>query len=466
MPLVRKRSGQAAVFLLAALVVLLAVFLWDADLHTLVVRKTKARNAGDAAALAAARWQANTLNLVGDLNLAHLAALDAGDFAAVSSITSMQARLAFAGPLTALVAAQAAAKKNGIAANPEFSALLRQRAEEAAEYAKPVAGETAIPEPYPGAWTDYRDALERIAAAGVAAAPDNANFFGDPDGNHILLDKDFYEAVAGREWCWFFLNQSSGGDRTILDDFTDYTWFPPLPPPSRDPSRFANSEIFGLGLLPRHTRLSRFGALADYLLSTGAATTNALAAADIWYFYSPALWSSPWPGMTDGKEDSLPLAGSVREEYDYAGADAVTRLYASATLLSFGTGDGETRHIAWTAAAKPFGFVTDSGAKRPPIAFGLVLPSFRDVRLIPIDAATGGGDGSFDIDWSRHCREHLPRYLDTGGHEADCRWCRIIATFEDPAFRRQGSEWLLANSYKCTLPSYGRGRGGGARRGH
>ena len=31
-------------------------------------------NTGDAAALAAARWQGVTLNLIGDLNLAHLAA--------------------------------------------------------------------------------------------------------------------------------------------------------------------------------------------------------------------------------------------------------------------------------------------------------------------------------------------------------------------------------------------------------
>lgn len=463
----RFRSGQAAVFLLAALVVLVAVLLWDADLHSLVAGKSKARNAGDAAALAAARWQANTLNLVGDLNLAHLAALDAGDHAAVASITSMQARLCFAGPMTALAAAQAAAKKNGVPPSPGLSSLLREHAATAMGYAESVAGESAIPEPYPGAWLDYGEALFSIADAGVAAAPDNARFFGDPDGGHILLDKAFYEAVAGREWCWFFLYCQSGGNRTILDDFTGHSWFPPLPPPPRDASRYANSEIFGLGLQPRRTALARFGALADRLLSSGAATAKSLAVEDVWYFYSPSLWYSPWPGMTDGREDSLPLAGPVREEYDYAGADAVARLYAPVPLLSFGAGDGETNMVAWTAAAKPFGFIAEAdGERRTPIAFGLVLPAYRSVRLVPIDAATGGGDGSFDIDWSRHTREHLPPYLDTGELDGACRYCRLISTFEDPDFRRGGSEWLSENSYKCTLPSYGRGRGGGSRRGH
>lgn len=459
-------SGQAAVFLLAALAVLLAVLLWDADLHALVSGKFRARNAGDAAALAAARWQANALNLVGDLNMAHLAALDAGDTAAVSSITSMQARLAFAGPMTALAAAQAAARKNGVPASPEYSGLLAERAAVAREYGEPAAGDSAIPEPYPGAWRDYAAALSAIAAEGVAAAPDNARFFDDPEGDHVLLQKGFYEAVAGREWCWFFLNCSLGGDRTILDEFTDHTWFPPLPQPSRDASRYANSEIFGLGIQPRHTDLYRHGAIPGWLLASGYASEKALAATNVWYFHSPSLWYSPWPGMTDGMEDSLPLVGPVRREYDYAGADVAVRISSPVSLLSFGAGADETRQVEWTATAKPFGYISVSGEKRPPIEMGLVMPAYGNVRLIPLDAATSGGDGSFDIGWARHCREHLPDYLDTGALDGGCRYCRRISAFEDPAFRRQGSGWLSTNSYKCTLPSYGRGRGGGSRRGH
>lgn len=448
------------------LVVLLFAFLWNVDLHTLVTRKIKAQNAGDAAALAAARWQANTLNLVGELNVQHAIALEKGDAATIDSVTNMQARLCFAGPLTGLAAAQAAAKKNGIPENDEFSDLLRRHAAEVLKYAVPVAGRPLFPEPYPGAWREYHDTLMRIAAHGVAAAPDNAVFFGDSSGGHILLEKAFYEAVAGREWCWFFLNCSTGGNRTILDDFTNYTWFDPLPPPARP--LFENCEIFGVGLESRVAALRSFGGLAGRLGELKLSDST-LDTPDRWYLYSPAMWRSHWPGMTDGDEDFLPLAGSVREEYDYAGADAVTRLYAKASLLAVsGDAEGESADILWTAAAKPFGWLAGEDDERlRPIAFGMVLPAFRDIRLIPIDAATSGGDGSFDIAWRRHIEEHLPPYLASGFLHEDCRYCKNIRRFEDPDFRRKGSEWLSVNSYKCTLPSSpGGGRGGGSRRGH
>lgn len=468
-----KKSGQAVVFLLAILVVLLVAFLWNADLHSLVTRKTRAQNAGDAAALAAARWQAATLNLIGRLNIAHAEALAEGDFESIDSITNMQARLCFAGPLTALAAAQAAAKKNGIPENPEFTALLREHAAEVLKYGDPIGGEVPFPEPYPGAWREYHDTLMEIVHNGVAAAPDNARFFGDGDGAHILLDPGFYDAVAGREWCWFFLNCPTTGSRTILDDFTDHSWFDPLPPPSRP--LFRNCEIFGLGLDVRHLRLGAVGGLEEFLRSRhdslAGAGADAFDTPDNWYFFAAPVWSAHWPGMSEDDEDFLPMAGPVREEFDYSGADAVTRLYAKAPLPSAKDAD-ERRDILWTAAAKPFGHLEAGGPgggpeRLRPNAWGLVLPAFHDVRLIPLDAATSGADGSFDIDWRRHVDEHLEPYLATGALAGGCRYCGNIATFEDPAFRRRGSEWLSVNSYKCTLPSRGGGgHGGGSRRGH
>lgn len=466
------KSGQAIVFLLAILVVLLVAFLWNADLHSLVTRKTRAQNAGDAAALAAARWQGATLNLIGRLNIAHIEALEAGDAESVDSITNMQARLCFAGPLTALAAAQAAAKRNGIPANPDFTELLREHAAEVLKYAEPVGGEPLFPEPYPGAWREYHDTLMDIVRDGVAAAPDNAVFFGDSDGGHILTDRGFYDAVSGREWCWFFLNCSTTGSRTILDDFTNYTWFDPLPPPRR-PS-FRNSEMFGLGLDVRRARLADIGGLPDFLRSRyeslAAVSTNAFETPDNWYFFAPPVWADHWQGMSDEDEDFLPMAGPVREEFDYSGADAVTRLYAKAPIPS-SDGGGDGLDILWTAAARPFGHLDWDGVggaqKIRPNAWGLVLPAFHDVRLIPLDAASSGSDGSFDIDWRRHVEEHLPDYLACGALHEGCRFCANIATFEDPSFRKRGSEWLSVNSYKCTLPSHGGGgHGGGSRRGH
>ncbi len=59
------RRGQTIVFLLMALTILIFALLWNIDLHRLVAGKTHAQNAGDAAALSAARWQGESLNLVG-----------------------------------------------------------------------------------------------------------------------------------------------------------------------------------------------------------------------------------------------------------------------------------------------------------------------------------------------------------------------------------------------------------------
>ena len=127
--------------------------------------------------------------------------------------------------------------------------------------------------------------------------------------------------------------------------------------------------------------------------------------------------------------------------------------------------------ILWTAAAKPFGYLEsddDDGLRLRPDAYGIVLPAFRDVRLIPIDAGSGGAGGAFDIGWRRHLDEHLPLYTSTGALDDGCRYCRLIDTFEDSDCRRQGIDWLLVNSDRCTLPSPGGGGGGGGgtRRGH
>ena len=48
-----KRSGQAILFLLMALTVLVFILLLNIDLHRIIQRKDQAQNAGDAAALAA-----------------------------------------------------------------------------------------------------------------------------------------------------------------------------------------------------------------------------------------------------------------------------------------------------------------------------------------------------------------------------------------------------------------------------
>lgn len=479
----RRSSGQAIVFVLMALVVLAVAFLWNVDVHMLMTTKTKAQNAGDAAAIAAARWQGNTLNLLGELNVMHAIALNSGDSGSIDAITNMQSRLCFTGPLTGLAASQVAAKKNGAKSRDEFTKKLLDHAKEVASYSTQIGGSMLFPEPYPGAWEEYAAAIKDIARDGIAVAPDNAAFFTDSTHGHILLDKAFYEAVAGRSWCWFYLNYSTGSGestRTILDDFTDYTYFGPIPEP--DPPLYRNSEIFGVAANVRFYKLSQTAGLEEMIRAavgeTVSLSTNVFNTADNWYVFDSSAWENYWPGMTYGDEDFLPLAGSVRDEYNYTGADAVTRLYIASKIYSSPESasdedeeqQGEEREIVWTAAAKPFGYLEltgDDGAKVRPNAFGLILPAFRDVRLIPMDSASSGGDSSFDIQWREHTDEHLPPYTASGTLADGCRYCNLIDRFEENEFRQKGSEWLVKNHHLCTLPSGSGGHhGGGTRRGH
>ena len=133
--------------------------------------------------------------------------------------------------------------------------------------------------------------------------------------------------------------------------------------------------------------------------------------------------------------------------------------------------DGSNRSdtILWTAAAKPFGYLEADGERIRPDAWSIVLPAYHDIRLIPIDAASTGSDGFFDIEWRRHLMEHLPIYVATGTLQPGCKYCVTLTIWENPAFRAAGALWLSLNSAKCIVPpggGPGGSPGGGTRRGH
>ena len=188
---------------------------------------------------------------------------------------------------------------------------------------------------------------------------------------------------------------------------------------------------------------------------------------ETWFAYSRPQWSR-WDAIQADGPEAFPVVGPLRAEYDYTGADAVVRVYASADRI--GTASGKERdEIVWTAAAKPFGYLKTGsveGGKIPPHSLGLLFPAFRAVRLIPVDTASGADTSAFDIAWRRHVAEHLQPYTATGVLHDGCAYCARLRQWEDPAFRKRGSLWLEENSGKCRLPSHGGGRGGGSRRGH
>ena len=463
------RGGQVILFVLAAVLALLAAILWLADLHTAVLGKDKTQNAGDAAALEAARWQGASLNVVGELNLLHVLALAAGDEDAAETISEAAVRASFAGPVAGAAAAQQAAKLNGAPSNDGFTQFVRERALVVRRgYGRQLAGEDAMPEPWPGAWGEYSSMLDALADEGVAAGPDNAAFFDDPSGSHILLNQGFYAAVLGRSWCWFHWAAP-----TLLDDYAGWSWWPPLPPEDDEPP--ASSEILSLHLRTAELSGGDLAAMPGLPEAFGAeglpnpfaegfpdeiAATNP---APGFLLYRPSRWGA-WETMRD---PSFTIEGKLKPEYDYAGADAAMRVENPVRRLTAPEADAGT--LVWTGAAKPFGKLEDEGGgAEPPTAVPLVLPVFEQVRLVPLDAVEMQSGGAFDLAWRRHCREHLPPYLERGTSAlvAGCRYCRALDRWEVPSFRLSGSRWLATNSWKCTVSPPGGGPGGGSRHAH
>ncbi len=455
------------IFMIMALIILAFILLWNFDLHAILHLKSRAQNAGDAAALGAARWQGISLNLIGDLNIMQAVALSGADGTVASQIAELQARLCFVGPAIGLLAAQQAAKNNGLYVNADFSAHLGQHA-----HAVLTEYQEVFAEPYPNCWQEYGGMLQNIASQGLAAAPDNARLYTDYAGSHTLLEQDFYDAVAAHDWCWFYFHAMS-----LLENYSDYHYWPELPAliPQSQPS---GSEIFGLGLLPRAVTLPggldsllQLNQLRSERRLAAPAISDALAVINtLWYVYDPLIWTS-WINISSSAADPFPVLAPVRPQYDYAGADAAIRIETTLDRLTPGSAGSI---ITWTAAAKPFGYLLAAGSPIRPDAYGLVLPAFHNVRLIPVDASSAPEGGSYNLAWREHISEHLPHYLEHGlaGLRATCWQCQQLRLWEEAAFRAEGLNWLRAANahgaaeHPCELRGGPGGPGGGRRRGH
>ena len=476
-------AGQTMIFMIMALLILAVVIVWIFDVHTVLHLKARTQNAGDAAALAAARWQGVTLNLIGDLNIMQALALSVGNADKAKTISEVQARLCFVGPLVGLLASQQAAKNNRAYVNPDYTAELIKHADLVLSYY--AADPVRFPPPYTNAWLEYAGMLSNIAAEGVAAGPDNTQYYTDSTDSHWLLSRNFYEAVAGSDWCWFYWHGLA-----TLQSYSDFQYWPDLP--TNPPPNTFNSEVFGLGLVPCTTVLpggagtvARMNQLSSERgISPDTISNEVTGITNTWYEYAWTSWSALAP---DNNFPILPL--QVKPEYDYAGADADIRVEAfaqprmpavfpsiqpflirsSPSAARLTQSNAVAGAVTWTAAGKPFGYLTTDGSPVRPDAYAIVLPAFHNVRLIPVDAASGCNIGAYDLNWRRHIQDHLPTYLQSGqaGLEADCWYCQQLQTWEDPAFRQQGVDWLNDTNNTCEhVGGGGGGPGGGTRRGH
>ncbi len=465
----RARSGQVALYLLLALVAICILALTNVDAFLAVRAKNRLQNAGDAAALAAAAEQGRILNEIGRLNVEHIRAAIRDDAGRCEEIVQEQRRLALLGPLDALLAANGVARdKYDLAPRGEFRELLRRHVATIADSYSQAPD--VYPPSWPGAWTDYLQAWAGLANGSFAVGADNIEYF-DTVGGHLLFNRDFYYAIAARNWCWFHFNAESA-----LRNYTHHTaWGDPFENARREPN-CANSEIFSLHVEPRQTALTdilSFDAIKALLAGAGAAAPSLdetrpppLLTNDtqVWFCFDARHWGRWFDGRRladdpDGAE--FPLDGEMRAPYNVRGCSAVCRVRGDVPSTT-----QETTHMhTWVAAAKPFGKLP--GEEPVTAANGFVLPVFTDVRLIPVDAANGSDGATADYAWIVHQQDHLGRYLAGGPRfEGGCWYCRQLRTWERASFHETGSRWLNYNSATCVRPAGGSGAGGGTRHGH
>ena len=461
----KAHRGQIAILLAAALLAVIVLAVMNVSVFLAVRSKNRAMNAGDAAALAVAKYQGELINRIGRLNIEHLKAALADDKEACARIMSEQRRICFLDPMQGIAIGNNAARENGVERDAS-DGMLRILREHVIDVRRVFAVDTDLyPEPWEGAWTEYADVLETVVGSlggGLVAGPDNIEFANAWEC-FPLLKKQFYNAVAGRSWCWFHFNGEWVLDRDSHN----------MPRPDfSSPHRHDNSEIYSL-----HLEFRPILALDDEWRRLIMRLTDcdpvdidraeALITSDgqEWAFFD-GLWRTWWE-MDPNGEQRFPVIGPVKPEYDVRGCAAICRVTDGFDDLV----DGGGGVASWMAAAKPFGTVTDlDGATAPVTALKeFVTPAFTAVRLVPVDSVGGADLSTADAGWVDHIKKHLPRYYGQGPYAlpSECWWCSQLRTWENPVFRASGKHWLKHNSSSCVRPTGGAYDGiGGTPHGH
>ncbi len=470
----KSRPGQIAIFLAFALVALTLLILLNVDTFLSVRAKNRVQNAGDAAALAASRKQGSLINEIGRLNIAHLVAAAKSETNLCREIVMEQRRLALLGPVEALRLANDAAKANGMETRREFGEILKRHiADIRLVYSGGDGGEgDPYPEPYPGAWTEYASRIESVIGEGLATGPDNMEFY-DAAKGHLLLNRQFYFAIAGRDWCWFFFNCYG-----VLQSYSDWHDWAPLP--ARRENSMDNSEIFSLHVTASPFAMTDLFTREELLALIERYSDEGVTAEDIeksdllsdpaepWFRYEPWSWSRWFNGCRlAGDEDGgeFPLAGEIKEEYNVRGCASICRCQNRISTVAV---DSEP-DFTWSAAAKPFGTLQDAEGSLAPVTAlrNFIVPALSDVRLVPLDSVGGEDLATADYNWVVHIREHLFGYLEKGPRSnGGCFYCRQLRVWERDSFRREGVRWLKHNSGSCRRGNGGGGGHGGTSHGH
>lgn len=482
-PLPRK-SGQAIIFLMVVMVIGLLVVIWNFDLHRVLSAKIRVRTAADSAALAAARWQGKTLNMVGDLNLIQAALITSAygeyidaynewlendgfnsgipepefedflNYAEYEEIHGLRKRLAFVGPLAAFAVAQQAAFNNGAVHDPVLAGNLHGIADE-------IRYKIGRP-PYDNAFKDYADLLDLLVDGGVAVSAYSIRL-----PNHPLTQPEFYGAIAQASmgfWCDFYrrrhlLRTYTGFDSwSKLDTDFKYNYMLDLKLDSfstgviQQPDGTEETRMPASALLDADDYLEE---LYKYMEDTDVIDEygepdylSALYHADVgsvrWHVYDLS-WTKRWPrpsfydDKTDEKSGRFPLRAKVRSQFNYMGAEAGFGILAPVSRGILASSDNTTVDLTYKTKAKAFGYLDTEDGREPPHYFGFVFPAFHEVRFVHSDI----GDKVLDVAFLEHVTKHLDAYLKSGPSACrpDCPYCQLLKKWEEMDLKA-GLIWL------------------------
>ncbi len=441
------------IFVVMVVVIIAFIALWNFDLHKIIYIKTSSLNASDAAAIAGARWQGITLNILGELNIAQAVALDDAlmhptgnpslpDFSKALAIAELGSRIYYAGPMVGYAAAQQAAKNNGAYVNAIFTTRVHHYANTVRRHADGNALRL-----------DYADMLDAVASEGIAAVANETI-------DHPWTSKKNYKSIESLAWCSL---------QQLLRTYGDWQTFPPLI--FTDPLVVNTHSITMLAALDGWMgdpgiptkALQQLSTAADKSLSTELLATNIPPVVPATWFCYDNSWNSWSSSLTN-----FPFITPIKPQYDVAGAAIIMRVSADPPPSYF---NKSSHHVTSISAAKPFGYLNGSVLAS---AYGIILPAFHAARLIPIGSAlreVPPDDDPENVALDDHVENHLPLYLKYGPTGIQdlapfCQLCRDLLRWEDPIFRTTGLAWLSTNTCPHNTGGGGGGGGGGSRYGH
>ncbi len=486
----RDQSGQVMVFSIILLIVLALGALFLFDMHSSIRGKVKAQTASEAAALSMAKWQKESLNIIGELNLMKACEVlttevadplvsrtsEMTDYewleAASKLISNAQVRVSFAGPIIGVGAAQVAAINNGINPDPEIQADFDRLINEIDDEIKYPVNE------YEGyAWKEpFKAMLIAVRNTGCAVRPNGITVgIGDIQPGYLAIES-FYDAILFEFWCHPSLKS------LLMQNNLPPDWWHPEYDELAFPGEsnlatlyvaFGNSYFYNAANDNILERLKEMAAADPRGWTVQFADPNGSMLPPLqWCRYDEGKWENvpttddynvtQW---NDWQTKWNPwMAAALRPEFMYNGAVSKVQCERSVklrskhkakakskmfkeTFLEETNQDTETykteRTVAGRALAKPIGSIeNDDGEVMQPNVTRVILPVFSNVTVVP---TTMFQAHMFDYEYSsleqflKWLNQQDSLYGSTEGLPSGCsKYLEALRRFDDPQWRKRG----------------------------